>query len=225
MHEMTFVVDGAAMRVEVAQLVVAGWTGRDREAVEQHIAELAAIGVPRPRAIPCFYRVGAALLTSESEIEVVGDGSSGEVECVLLSTADGLYVGVGSDHTDRLVEKHGVTVSKQMCPKPVGPELWRFADVQKHWDRLVLRSHVTRRGSRVLYQEGPVDRILSPRELVTRFTGSSRSLPQGTVMFCGTLPVHGTMGGAETFELELIDPVRGRSLKHSYTARSLPVAG
>jgi len=80
---------------------------------------------------------------------------------VLVSAADGIHVGIGSDHTDRKVETYGITMSKQMCPKPIGPELWRLADVEPHWDALMIRSHVTRSGSRVLYQEGPVTRMLA----------------------------------------------------------------
>jgi len=121
MHTMTFDVDGAARRFDVQQLVIAGWTGRSREAVERHIAELAAIGVRPPRTIPCFYRLATSLLTSASDVEVVGDESTGEVEFVLLSAADGMYVGIGSDHTDRKVEPYGVTVSKQMCRNRCAP--------------------------------------------------------------------------------------------------------
>ena len=32
----------------ISHAVIAGWTGRDREAMEKHIAELEALGVPRP---------------------------------------------------------------------------------------------------------------------------------------------------------------------------------
>src|SRR5215472_8795690 len=150
---MDFQVSGVARRIEIAQLVIAGWTGRDRASVEKHIAELEAIGVKRPRAVPVFYRVAASLLTSAGEVEVVGGHSSGEVEFVLVGAADAVYIGVGSDHTDRKVETYGVTVSKQMCPKPLGPELWPFAELEPRWDRLVLRSHVTLGGKRRLYQE------------------------------------------------------------------------
>src|SRR5882672_9904248 len=159
---MDFLVDGAPRHIEIAQLVIAGWTGRDKASVEKHIAELAAIGVKRPRAVPVFYRVAASLLTTAREVEVVGENSSGEIEFVLVSTPEGLYVGVGSDHTDRKVEAYGVTVSKQMCPKPIGRELWSFAEVEGHWDRLVLRSQATRRGKRRLYQEGAVSGMLTP---------------------------------------------------------------
>jgi len=221
---MTFHVDAVPRLFDVEQLVIAGWTGRDREAVERHIAELAAIGVRRPRTIPCFHRLGTTLLTSASDVDVVGDDSSGEVEYVLVSAADGMYIGVGSDHTDRKVEAYGVTVSKQMCPKPIGPELWRLADVERHWDRLMLRSRVTRGGQTILYQEGSVNNILAPGDLVAKFPDSPGTLPVGTMMFCGTLPVQGAIGSGDRFEIELIDPVRQRSLQHEYSSRSLAIA-
>ena len=221
---MEFLVDGALRSIEINSLVVAGWTGRDKAAVEHHIAELAAIGVKRPRTVPCFYRLGANLLTTAEELDVVGEESSGEVEFVLIAAPDGMYVGIGSDHTDRKVEAYGVTVSKQMCPKPLGRDLWRLAEVEGHWDRLVLRSHVTRGGKRRLYQEGPVSRMLAPGELLARFPDSPGSLPTGTAMFCGTLPVQGEIGGGERFEIELHDPAMSRSLRHAYATRSLAIA-
>ena len=224
MHAVMFRVDGVARNFDVRQVVIAGWTGRDREAVEHHVAELEVIGVRRPSAIPCFYRVGTMLLTTAAEIDVVGRESSGEAEFVLVSAADGIHVGVGSDHTDRKVEAYGITVSKQMCPKPIGPDLWRLTDVEPHWDRLMIRSHVTRAGNRVLYQEGPVTRMLAPRDLLARFPDSPGVLPPGTVMFCGTLPAMGEIAGGDRFEVELVDPVRNERLHHEYIARSLPIA-
>jgi hypothetical protein len=110
-----------------------------------------------------------------------------------------------------------------MCPKPIGGELWPFAEVDAHWDRLVLRSHVTRGGRRVPYQEGGVSGMLAPRDLLERFSGSAFLAP-GTAMFCGTLAVRGNIGGGERFEIELHDPVRSRSLRHEYAIRELAVA-
>src|SRR5207245_10471872 len=101
---MEFLVNGAPRRIDITELVVAGWTGRDKAAVEHHIAELAAIGVKRPRAIPCFYRLGANFLTMAPEVDVVGEDSSGEVACVLVAAPDTKCDVVGSDHTDRKVE-------------------------------------------------------------------------------------------------------------------------
>jgi len=207
---------------EIEDLVIAGWTGRDAAAVEKHIVELEAIGVKRPSRTPIFYRAAASLLTTAGAIQVAGDDSSGEVEFVLLSLADGLWVGVGSDHTDRKVEAVDVTVSKQMCAKVIGPEVWRFEDIAPHWDRLVLRSWAHIAGERTLYQEGAVSGMRHPEELVRLYTGSA-TLLEGTAMFGGTHAVHGGVRPATQFDIELDDPVLGRKLTHTYRIEPLPI--
>jgi hypothetical protein len=223
LHQLEFDIDGATCRTTIDNLIIAGWTGRDTVDVEHHIAELSAIGVHPPTRVPCFYRVGANLLTTAAAIDVAGSHSSGEAEFVLVSLAGGLHVGVGSDHTDRKVETYGVTVSKQMCPKPVGRELWKFSDVEAHWDELMLRSWVTRHGARELYQEGLVTRMLAPRDLMRRYLGTPAVLPVGTAMYCGTLAVIGEIAGGERFEVELEDPRSRRTLQHAYVARCLAI--
>ena len=207
----------------VRELVIAGWTGRDVAALEKHIRELEAIGVKRPKTTPIFYRVAASLLTSDNTIEVLGDQSSGEAECVVYCRDDGLFVGLGSDHTDRKAETVSVSLSKQMCAKPVSREVWRLEDVAAHWDRLILRSNVGTEGRRRLYQEGPVAAMRPPTELFKLYCGGL--LPVGTAMFCGTLAVHGGITPSETFEMELEDPVLGRKITHSYRVKTLPDQG
>lgn len=212
--------DVAAIR----NLVIAGWTGRNVAALEAHIKELEAIGVARPKTVPIFYRVAHSLLTTAPAIEVMADKSSGEVEFVLFALDDGLWVGLGSDHTDRKAETVGVTLSKQLCGKPVGAALWRYDEVKPHWDKLVLRSFVPDGGKRRLYQEGPVTNMRSPEELIKLYTGGDRLAP-GTAMFCGTFAVHGEISYSGTFDMELEDPVLGRKLTHGYRIVSLPDEG
>jgi hypothetical protein len=224
MSQIQFESNGQSCLADIHDLVIAGWTGRDVAAVEHHIAELAAIGIPRPRATPMFYRVGSNLLTTASQLDVAGPHTSGEVEFVLVAMPEGLLVGVGSDHTDRKVEAYGVTVSKQVCPKPIGGSLWPMSEVREHWDSLILRSWVTCDGVRRLYQEGNVSKMLLPEDLMSRYTELNGELPIGTVMFGGTLPVIGVMGGGEKFEIELHDPIRKRSIGHAYAIRSLAFA-
>ena len=209
----------------IRSLVIAGWTGRDAEAMEAHISELEALGIARPRTTPIFYRVAASLLTTASEIEVAGGDSSGEVETVIFALDDGLWVGVGSDHTDRKVETVGVTLSKQMCAKPVAGTVWRFDDVADHWDQLVLRSYAIEGKKRRLYQEGPVTRMRPPRELSSLYLGKGKRLPKGTAMFCGTLAVIGHIAPADAFEIEIDDPVLRRKIRHRYAVKRLPVEG
>jgi hypothetical protein len=217
--------DSATPRnVPIDDLVVAGWTGRDPAAVEKHIKELERLGVKRPATTPIFYRVSAARLTTDAEIEVVGERSGGEVEFVLLQHDGRLWVGAGSDHTDREVETYGVTVSKQMCDKPVAPLFWAYDEVAPHWDRLMLRAHVTEGGARVLYQEGAVAAMMDPKELLARHAPDGR-LADNTLMFCGTLAAKGGVRPTGHFGFELEDPVRQRKIAHAYGVRCLPVLG
>jgi hypothetical protein len=208
----------------VHSLVIAGWTGRNLPALEAHIKELEALGVKRPKSVPIFYRNAAALLTTGPAIEAVGDKSSGEVEFVLFALDDGMWIGVGSDHTDRKAETINVSLSKQMCGKPVSSKLWRYDEVKPHWEKLTLRSFVFDGGKRRLYQEGPVSNMRSPEELIKLYTGGDK-LASGTAMFCGTFAVHGGFSYGGTFEMELDDPVLGRKLTHSYKTVSLPDEG
>ena len=193
-------------------------------AVFADVLELEALGVKRPKSTPIFYRVSADLLTTRPSIEVLGTGSTGEVEFVLFSLADGLWVGLGSDHTDRKAETIGVSLSKQMCAKPIAATAWRYEDVRPHWDQLMLRSDVRHGGERQLYQEGFVATMRPPEELIKLYTGGG-TLPAGTAMFCGTLAVHGNIAFADRFEMELNDPVLGRTISHAYTISTLPDEG
>jgi hypothetical protein len=208
--------------VEIHSLIIAGWAGRDAAAIEHHIEELAEIGVPRPSTTPLYYRVAAQTLSQASELVVLGPDSSGEVEPVVVALADGLWIGIGSDHTDRKAEASGIALSKQLCGKPVGTQLWSYADIEGHWDQLILRSWATINGERVLYQDSPVSTLRTPRDLIRKHTGAD-TLPAGTLMFCGTPGAIGGIRPATRFEMELKDPVLNRSLTHSYDIPVLPV--
>lgn len=212
----------AAFEVPVSTLIVAGWTGSDREALEAHILELEELGVKRPRSTPVFYRMAATLLTQGPEIEVVGAASSGEVEPVIVSAEDGLWLGIASDHTDREVEAIGVTISKQLCAKPVSKTLWRLDSVADHWDELTIRSWVIRNNERTLYQEGKLAKMRHPKELISLY-GKESALPAGTVMLCGTVAVKGKIAPAEQFEMEIEDPILKRTITHRYRTVELPI--
>jgi hypothetical protein len=204
------------MTFRPTELVIAGWTGRDEAALRKHIKELEEIGIKPPKTTPIFYRVSANLFTHESSIQVSGPDTSGEVEFVLLKDEKELRVAVGSDHTDRKAETIGVSLSKQLCAKPVSRESWRYDEVKPHWERLVLRSWADGE----LYQEGPVTAMRSPEDLMAR-----HPLKPGYAMFCGTLAAKGGIRPAGRFAMALEDPVLNRKLKHEYRVTVLPVEG
>lgn len=219
MPRLTFDVGTA----DIDDLVITGWTGRDLAALNRHIEELKAIGVQPPSSVPLYYRASAALLTQADTIQVLGDDSSGEVEPVLIGTPDRLWVTIGADHTDRKVETYSIAVSKQVCQKPVGRTAWRFEDIEPHWDQLILRSHVTEAGRKVLYQESTLAKIRRPRDLVAGWRNGDKRLPAGVAMFCGTMGALGGIRPSPRFDMELEDPVLGRKIVHGYTVQSLPI--
>ena len=208
--------------VEFETLIIAGWAGRDAAAIEHHIEELVALGVPRPSTTPVYYQVAAATLTQTERFVVLGPDTSGEVEPVVVSLDDGLWIGIGSDHTDRKAETLGIALSKQLCGKPIGTQLWRYDDVEPHWDQLTLRSFATIGGARVLYQESSTSALRTPRDLIHKYSGVA-TLPSGTAMYCGTPSAIGGIRPGTRFEMELTDPVLGRSLRHAYDIEALPV--
>ena len=203
------------MAFQPTELVIAGWTGRDEAALTKHIRELEEIGVKPPKTTPIFYRVAASLFTFSNEIQVSGPDTSGEVEFVLMQEKE-LRVAVGSDHTDRQAETIGVSLSKQLCAKPVSRESWRYDEVKPHWEKLVLRAWADGE----LYQEGPVTAMRSPEDLMQR-----HPLEPGYAMFCGTLAAKGGIRPAGRFAMELEDPVLKRKLRHEYRIDVLPVEG
>jgi hypothetical protein len=205
---------------EPKALIVAGWTGRDEKALRHHIEELAAIGVPRPSSAPVFYRISTANLTQAARLEVLGPDTSGEAEPVVVAMQDGLWLGVGSDHTDRKAETMGIALSKQMCAKVIGKTLWRIDEVARHWDRLILRAYVTIDGKRLKYQEGPLSGMRDPSDLMSR---AGAEFVTGTVMFCGTLGAIGGIRPAARFMASLEDPILGREMSCEYNVDVLPV--
>jgi hypothetical protein len=219
--------EAAPLAAAVDTLVIAGWTGRDRAAIEHHIEELAALGVPRPSTVPLYYRVSHAALTQADRIEALGEASSGEAEPVLLRVQGRWWLTVGSDHTDRKVEAYSVAVSKQMCAKPLARQAWCWDDVEAYADELILRSEVYEGGRWVAYQQGTLASIRPLPDLVGGYVGGA-SPADGLVMFCGTLAVRPDATGrgvrpTPRLRLAIEDARRRRSLAHEYSVATLPV--
>ncbi len=215
---MKFEHENSELSLDLHRLVIAGWTGRDAVGIQHHIEELAALGVAPPSATPLFYECDPASLTQSDEIRVLGDTSSGEAEPLILKSEGRVYLGLGSDHTDRALEVYGVAQSKYICPKPVARTLWDFDDVKNHADELILRSWIEEGGQEALYQDGTLAAIRPLAELV-----EGAGLQDGEVMFCGTIGAIGGVRPAMRFRAALIDPVLAREIHLSYRMNALDV--
>ena len=217
-----FETEGTLRAVTIETLIVAGWTGRVAKAVQHHIAELAALGVPAPSTVPLYYRVAADLLTGTDTLQVLGEETSGEAEPVVIHDGQALWLGLGSDHTDRGLEAVSVAHAKQACGKPVARGLWRFDDIADRLDDIELTSFVRDDPAAewTPYQEGTLAAIRPLRELMAAVPGE---FSPGTAMFCGTLTAIGGIRPAGQFRMQLHDPVTDRRLMHSYRVEPLPI--
>ena len=199
---MRLEIDGAERTFAPAALVVIGYAGRDRAAVEHHIDELAALGVPRPASVPLFMVFPPWLVSQEPSITVAGSQSSGEAEIVVVVDGDETFVTLGSDHTDRTLEAVDIVASKGVCPKPVALSGWSATEVGDRWDDLVLRSRID---GDVPYQDGSAAANLHPLELVAAIPWAARP-PDCFVAFTGTVPVIGGIRPSTGFRAELDGP-------------------
>ncbi|WP_432816803.1 DUF2848 domain-containing protein [Sulfitobacter sp. JB4-11] len=215
---MHFDTDTGPLDAPIKTLIIAGWTGRDAAAVRHHINELMAIGIPAPSRTPLYYRTGANLLTQADQIDVLGKASSGEAEPLVVQAGGKLWLGLGSDHTDREFEKTSVAASKQMCPKPVGTQLWSWSSVADRLDDLVLSAEIFENGAWVGYQKGKLSKIRPLEKLI-----EAAGMKDGFAMMCGTLPAIGSVRPSAQFRARLHDPEMDREITLSYTANRLPL--
>lgn len=214
---MDFDVDGECVRMPLEAVIVAGFTGRDAEAVQRHIDELRLEGVSAPSTVPSFYVLPAAALQQADELVTVHAGTSGEAEPVLLVDDDAYYITVGSDHTDRRAESLDIGLSKQACPKIVARTAWPLADVAGRWDELIVESWLG--PAREPYQSAALAGMLAPDDLLARIPFARR--PACFALLMGTVPVLGRIRGAAQFHAALHDPARERSIEISYDVRVL----
>ena len=215
---MEFNANGQVLRVSLESLTVAGWTGRDTDAVHHHIDELKEIGVAPPSRVPLFYQVSPALLTHQDQISVLGEATSGEVEPLLFHANGELWLGLASDHTDRDLETVSVAASKQACAKPCATELWRYADIAGHLDELVLACQINEEGQLVDYQAGALSAI-RPLDDLTQ----AHPLSDNSAMLCGTLGAIGGVRPSNHYVMSLHDPVLNRTLSLDYGVTTLEI--
>ena len=219
---LSFRVNGAPLPLDLTHLIVAGWTGRDADAIAHHIAELAELGVPAPSDTPLYYRVSAPLLTDAPLIEAVGGASSGEVEPLIVEANGKRYLGLASDHTDRALEAHSVAMSKQVCAKPCAAELWDWDEIADRVEEIELESWIEEDGAWVSYQQGTIASIRPLADLIEGSRIDELAADGPVAMLCGTFGAKGGVRPAARFRMEMRDPATGRKISHEYATVTLP---
>jgi len=204
-------------------MVNAGFTGRDQEEVKHHLDELSAKGIDVPDSTPLLYPVIPNTLSTAAQIEVYGKETAGEIEYVLFVKSDTeIYVGIGSDHTDRKLEEHDIPRAKQISPNLISPLVWDLNDVSDHWDNLSMECTVKKNQEETLYQKGSLSLLMSPKELLEFVSQKVKGPLNNTVIFSGTVKMETeSFVYADSFSGKLIDPKLNRSIGFSYEIKPL----
>jgi hypothetical protein len=206
---------------EVKKLLLGGFTGRDKKAIIDHIEELKNKGVQisLPKKLPMFFKVPPYILTTENIIEVPSNETSGEVEYVILTGEDGkIYITIGSDHTDRELERVNVYKSKWVCPKILSEKIWCYDDLKDHWDKIEMYSFIFEDSKKELYQSAKLEILLRPEEILKE---ADYHKENGWIIYSGTVPTLKGIIYSKGFEVNLFDPVLNRRISHTYIVNVL----
>lgn len=207
------------LNFEVRKLILAGYTFRDQEQIRKHLEEEKKEGFTASVEFPRFGPKLRDKITTSDRIEVLpGFKTSGEAEFVVLIDGSNIYIGIGSDHSDRDTEKYDMWISKQMCPCVISKKVWPYEDVKDHWDNIIKRAWVDNKGQRQLYQEIKLEKFMKPEEIVDKAKERVEGDLTGTVIYAGTeAAIGGEIIYSSYFEAELVDEQTGRTITCAYS--------
>lgn len=199
-----------------------GWAGRDQEEVRKHAAELADHGIRGPKNLPEYFIVSPNVITHDPAITCVGDGTCGEIEFFFFRRDGEIYVGVGSEHTDRALEAVDMIKSKAICYKPMSKQIWRYSEIKDHWDDIQLTAwQVNEKGEKVLYQDSPCGSLITLEDLLAEAEKLFDDL-NDVIIWSGTIPtIEGLVYGS-WFGGEMYDKVLDRKLTFEYDIEVVP---
>lgn len=199
-----------------------GWAGRNKEEVMAHAAELAEHGIRGPKGMPEHFIMSPNVITHDDDITVIGDKTCGEIEFFFFRKEGRIYVGVGSEHTDRGLESVDIVKSKAICQKPMSRQLWRYEDVREHWDDIRLTSwQRVEGGEKIRYQDAPLAALLPLEDLLGEAKKLYDSL-EDVIVWSGTVTALDGLVYGSHFSGEMADPVLNRKLSFAYDVRVAP---
>lgn len=204
------------VEINLEKVLVVGYSGSNVKKIEEHILELKEqLGVPAPKRIPTIFECSLENLTFNKKIKFVGDMTSGEVEFLIIKHDDNIYIGIGSDHTDRKLESVSVLKSKQVCPKPASNILWDYEEIKDIWAQLQVVSYQKVEGKEIMYQSGNLSQILPVEKIIAELEERIGNI-NNSVIFSGTVPLVGKFEYGDKFIGKIVDNINDRELILEY---------
>lgn len=218
---MKFAVQGlyetSFIECDFEHLYVIGYSGRDEKSTLAHIQELERdLGVKPPRQIPTIFECSRRTLTKKEYIDVYGAKNSGEAEYVIVLKDGQIYIGLGSDHTDRELESHDISKAKEIMPKVISPVLWNYEEIKEHFDEIKLISFQKNPNEKkFVYQEGTLEQILPPKRVLQELIERVGEIGE-SIIFSGTIPLKDKFHYTNYFKASMVDEKLGRSISIKY---------
>lgn len=208
------------LSIKPDHVYVVGYSGSNKEKTMEHIKELEEkLGVAPPDKIPTIFEVSRELVTQEKDLVFVDDQTSGEAEYIIIKKDGNLYIGLGSDHSDRKLEADSVPKAKQICLKPVSKELWKYEDIKEHFKEIELNAEQDGKP----YQKGTLADILSLEEILSILEERlGEGATENSIVFSGTVPLVDDYVYGKNFSMELVDHQLNRSITFDYDVNVVP---
>ncbi len=210
---------GGKIQFEPKKLINAGYTGKDMKSIMAHIEELKEKGIAAPDSVPAFFPKSPNLLTQDEMLYTLDSSDhTGEAEFVIFFHQDKIYISVGSDHTDRIMEKVNIPKAKFIYPNVVSREAWDLSEIEDHWDDINLQCWVLVDNEKRLFQETKVSTFLSPQDLVKRVKNLLLNPDdvEGLVIFSGTVASIFQIDYSSWYLVKLTDKSSGKTISCEY---------
>jgi hypothetical protein len=204
---------------EVDKVLLIGLAARDTEATKELLAKKKRDGIVTANNVPCIYYVGTSTLTQEDEITVTGNTSSGETEFAIFKRGEKIYIGMGSDHTDRELNLTKIIKSKQVCEKPISKEVWDYDELKDHWDSIKIKSWQVVDGVEIVDQDGTAEELLTVEDLIRESLRENDTV-EDAVLFSGTIGLVNGLFYGDAYKCLIEDPVLNRKIEFTYKVRT-----
>lgn len=206
------------IEIKPNHVYVVWYSGSNKDKTWEHINELEReLGVTPPPHIPTLFEVAREMVTQDKDLFFCGEKTSGECEYIIIKIHGIIYIGLGSDHSDRELEADSVPKAKQICLKPISKEIWLYDDIKDHFKEIELNS----KSDNEDYQKGTLADILSVEEIIKELEDRVDTI-DNCIIYSGTVPVLSGFKFGKNFYLELVDKKLNRKISFDYNVNNIP---
>lgn len=163
-----------------------------------------------------FIDAPISTLTSNIDVEVMGNVVFSAPTLVYIALPDGVYTGVSARYKAGRPIVDNPNLAYQWGNKPLGETLWRWRDIKPFWNNIYLKSEKIkkRRCSRFFTT---LSAFPTPENIFNDLMTTYSNLPlPGTAVICETPFLGLPVKSGERLEIELKDDIKNNTITHQF---------